>query len=288
MAFIMELGDKSSGNMTLLQAGSTAVPGNLPATHLSVFIFLQGGWPWALYLGQTNWLQGKTWPWSLWERWAKEHPLKHLDSWHTASHINHMKGKKSQVRWEVYQDAHLLAFLDLWDSKEMLHKSQKYHNSYCWDCHLQEGLSVYNYEPEIPVFHFSCRRPTADSRICLCKLPCVLYMLATASQLLQALLPPVPSHACSGLLYQSPCHWQANLFLKGVKKPRKCVSLLITLRAHKEEASPGQYLDTGRRTGKTTSQTANKAPEAELRTTEMQSEKLEYVYRYSSIWHENG
>lgn len=107
MAFVMELGDKSSGNMTLLQAGSTAVPGNLPATHLSVFIFLQGGWPWALYLGQTNWLQGKTWPWSLWERWAKEHPLKHLDSWHAASHINHTRGKKSQLQWEIYQDAHV-------------------------------------------------------------------------------------------------------------------------------------------------------------------------------------
>lgn len=145
MAFIMELGDKSSGNMPLLQAGSTAVPGNLPATHLSVFIFLQGGWPWALYSGQTNWLQGKTWPWSLWERWAKEHPLKHFDSWHIASHINHMRAKKSQGRWEIYQDAHLLAFLDLWDSKEMLHKSQNYHNSYCWDCHIQEVWITMNH-----------------------------------------------------------------------------------------------------------------------------------------------
>lgn len=50
MAFIIELGDKSTANVTFLQAGSTAVPGNLPATQLSVFIFLQGGWPWALYL----------------------------------------------------------------------------------------------------------------------------------------------------------------------------------------------------------------------------------------------
>lgn len=94
MAFKIELGGKSSGNMTLLQAGSTAVPGNLPAAHLSLFIlFLQGGWPWALYLGQSNWLQGKTWPWPLWERWAKEHPLKHLDSWHIAPHINHTRSK---------------------------------------------------------------------------------------------------------------------------------------------------------------------------------------------------
>lgn len=93
----------------------------------------------------------------------------------------------------------------------MLYKSLKYHKCYCWDCHLQEGVSVDNYEPQIPVFHFSYKKPTADSRISLCKLPCVLYMLGTAPQLLQDLLPSGPSHANSGLLSQSPYHWQESL-----------------------------------------------------------------------------
>lgn len=43
MAFIIELGDKSTANMTLLQAGSTAVPGNLPENSPVSIYFFTGG-----------------------------------------------------------------------------------------------------------------------------------------------------------------------------------------------------------------------------------------------------
>lgn len=150
MAFIMELGGKSSGHRTLLQAGSSNNP-RKPPCHCQWF-FLQWGWLALTFIlrSDSHWLQGKTClDHDPFEKGKKKNI--HLATWihsrQITSHRNHERGKKCQVQCKIFQDAHLLALLDLWDGEEMLCESQKYHNSYCWDCDLWEGISVNNNEP---------------------------------------------------------------------------------------------------------------------------------------------
>lgn len=68
-------------------------------------------------------------------------------------------------------------------------------------------------------------------------------------------------------------------------KPRKCVSLLITVRADRGGPSLGAYpmQQGGSENWKDHFPNSKQAPRAEPRVIQMQSEKLEYVYRFLSI-----
>lgn len=194
-----------------------------------------------------------------------------------------MRGKKSQVSWKIFQDTTCWLFLTFETVKKCTVRARSTTTATVGIV-TSEKVSV-----RITMNHrFQCFTSAAGNLQLTAKFVSVSCpVLSPCLELHHSL----SKTCCPQALHMPAMVYNLSLFTTSLQvfkkngcKPQEIVSLLITVRADRGEASPGPYPHVvGNENWKDHFPNSKQGPRAEPRVTQMQSEKLEYVYRFPSF-----